>query len=71
MSNHVRIRDWKRGGARAAPKPRRRKARPKTFKTEESANAYAKKMGIKDYKIENLKNESKSTNKLRIISISK
>ena len=66
MSNHVKIRDWKRGGARAAPKPRRRTARPKTFKTEESANAYAKAHGIAKFTLRNLKADSAPVKKLRI-----
>ena len=66
MSNHVKIRDWKRGGARAAPKPRRRKARPKTFKSEESAHAYAKANSIAGYTLKNLKAESGSVKKIRI-----
>ena len=67
MSNHVRIRDWKRGGARAAPKPRRRKARPKTFKSEEAANAYAKANGIAKYSLENMRLDSASEKKVRIV----
>ena len=67
MSNHVRIRDWKRGGARAAPKPRRRKARPKTFKSEEAANAYAKANSIAKYSLENMRLASASEKKVRIV----
>lgn len=44
-----------------------RKDRPKTFKTEESANEYAKKNGIKKFELKNLKNEESSTKKLRIL----
>ena len=32
-----------------------KKKRPKTFKTEESANEYAKKQGIKSYTLRNLR----------------
>ena len=67
MSNHVRIRDLKRGGARAAPKPRRRKARPKTFKSEDAANAYAKAQGIDKYHLENIKPETASVKKIKIV----
>ncbi len=67
MSNHVRIRDLKRGGARSAPKPRRRKARPKTFKTEDAANIYAKSQGIEKYELENIKPDSALVKKIRIL----
>lgn len=67
MSNHVKIRDWKRGGSRSGPKPRRRKIRPKTFKTEEAANSYAKSMGIEKYILVNLRPESASEKKLKIL----
>jgi hypothetical protein len=67
MSNHVKIRDWKRGGARSAPKPRRRSVRPKTFKTEEAAKAYASEQGLENYRLENMKADSASTKKLRIL----
>ena len=39
----------------------------KTFKNEEALKAYADKMGIKNYKIENLKSPESSTQKLRIV----
>lgn len=68
MSNHIMIRDRKRGGSRSAPKPRRRKLRPKTFKSEEAANNYAKKIGLKDYVLENIKFDSASCKKIRIIT---
>lgn len=41
---------------------RNRASRPKTFKTEELANAYAKVNGIKEYSLENL-----SANKIRLL----
>jgi len=66
MSNHVRIRDWKRGGARSAPKPRRRKARPKTFKSEEAAHAYAKANDITKYSLENMRLDSAGDKKIRV-----
>ncbi|MFW5991291.1 MAG: hypothetical protein ACOCQX_03600 [Candidatus Nanoarchaeia archaeon] len=39
-------------------KARNRKKRPKTFKSEDKAKSYAKKEGLKDFKIEML-NEDK------------
>ena len=42
-------------------------SRPKTFKTEEAAHAYAKSQGIKDYSLENLKSSEAKTKKLRIV----
>jgi len=66
MSNHVRIRDAKRGGSRGTKIPRGRKVRPKTFKTEESAKKYAEEQGIKAYKLENLKSTESQTKKFRI-----
>ena len=44
-------------------------ARPKTFKTEESANAWAKENGLKKFTLENLKSPESSTKKLRIIPV--
>ena len=41
--------------------------RPKTFKTEESANKWAEENKIKDYKLENIKSPESKTKKLRII----
>lgn len=41
---------------------RNRAVRPKTFKTEESANNYAKENGIKNYSLEHL-----SATKIRIL----
>ena len=43
------------------------KSRPKTFKTEESANAYAEKMGLTEYTLDNMKSPESSTKKLRIV----
>ena len=47
---------------------RRPRARPKTFKTEESAKAWAEKQGLKDYKIVNLKSSESKEKKLKVIS---
>ena len=46
---------------------RRVRARPKTFKTEESAKTYAEKHGIKNYELENLKNPESETKKIKIV----
>ena len=48
-------------------KSRNRQNRPKTFKTEESAKAYAEKAGIKKYTLENLKSETSKIKKFRIV----
>ena len=47
-------------------KSRNRTSRPKTFKSEESAKAYAEKNGMKDYKLVNLKSANSKTKKIRI-----
>ncbi|MFC1697044.1 hypothetical protein ACFL1H_01815 [Nanoarchaeota archaeon] len=47
--------------------PRVRLVRPKTFKTEESAKAYAEKQGIKSYDIVNIKNDEANTKKLKVV----
>ncbi|MBN2881689.1 hypothetical protein JXM83_06590 [Candidatus Woesearchaeota archaeon] len=47
---------------------RNRKPRPKTFKTEDAAKAYAAKEGLKDFVIQNLRNEVSTKNKYRIVS---
>ncbi len=49
------------------PKRKRAKTRPKTFKTEASANAYAKKQGIKKYKLVNIKSKESSKKKIKIV----
>jgi hypothetical protein len=41
--------------------------RPKTFKTEEAAKAYALKNKIKEYTLVNLKSSEAKTKKLRIM----
>jgi hypothetical protein len=46
---------------------RNRKARPKTFKTEASAHAYAKAQGLTGYKLENLRSSDTKNKKLRIV----
>ncbi|MBW3010931.1 hypothetical protein KY335_03155 [Candidatus Woesearchaeota archaeon] len=50
------------------PRGRGRKARPKTFKTEAAAKAYAEAQGLKSYKIVNLKSELSKQKKLQVIS---
>jgi hypothetical protein len=40
--------------------------RPKTFKTDESAKAYAEKNGIKNYTLRNLRSPEAKVKKLRI-----
>ena len=68
MSNHVRIRDAKRGGSRGTHLGRYRKSRPKTFKTEELAKKYAEAQGLKDYTLVNSKSPESKEKKLRIVS---
>jgi hypothetical protein len=46
---------------------RRVRKRPKTFKTEEAAKAYAEKKGIKDYNIVNLKSKESKVKKLKVV----
>ncbi len=67
MSNHVQIRDRKRKGARSEHTPRNRKKRPKTFKSEESAKQWAEKNNVKDVSFYNLKSDSSSRSKIRLI----
>lgn len=50
---------------RGIPSTRNRAARPKTFKTQESAETYAKENGMKDYTIVNLQ-PNKEIAKFRI-----
>lgn len=46
---------------------RRKSARPKTFKTEESAKKYAERKGIKSYKLVNLRSSTSKQKKLKIV----
>ena len=46
---------------------RERQARPKTFATEEAAKAWATEKGIKNYELENLRNELSAKKKIRIL----
>jgi hypothetical protein len=46
---------------------RNRTVRPKTFKSEESANTWAKANGLKDYSLEDLNMPSSKTRKIRIV----
>ncbi|MEE9525513.1 MAG: hypothetical protein V3V78_02800 [Candidatus Woesearchaeota archaeon] len=48
--------------------PRRDRARPKTFATEEAAKKWAEKQGLKDYKIVNMKSPESKTKKLKVIA---
>ena len=48
-------------------KPRGINARPKTFKTEESAKKWAELNKITKYKLENLRNSESKSSKLRIV----
>ncbi|RLE48156.1 hypothetical protein DRJ25_00550 [Candidatus Woesearchaeota archaeon] len=52
---------------RRAAKIKPRKKRPKTFKTEEAAKAYAEKHNIKDYKLVNIRKPGSSDKKIRIV----
>jgi hypothetical protein len=45
---------------------RHRAPRPKTFKTEEAAKAYAKENGITSFTLENMKCSAASSKKIRI-----
>ena len=47
---------------------RRPRARPKTFKTEEAAKAWAEKQGIKSYKFVNIKSPESKTKKIKIVA---
>ena len=66
MSNHVKQRDYSRGGSRAHKVPRNRSKRVKTFKTEQAAREWAEQNGIQDYVIQDLKPFSEEK-KLRVI----
>jgi len=46
---------------------RNRAPRPKTFSSEEAANKWAKEQGFKNFKLENMKNETNSKKKFRVI----
>ena len=48
-------------------KGRVRKSRPKSFSSEESANAWAFKKGIKTFTLRNLKNSESSTKKIIVV----
>ncbi len=66
MSNHVKQRDWKRGGSRCTKVSRFRKKRPKTFKSVEAAHAWAKANNIKDYTLRNMRPDSAKEKKIRV-----
>jgi len=55
----------KRLRVRAEKKLRRERKRPKTFKSEDSAKKWAEANKIKDYKLANIGNESRS--KIRVL----
>jgi hypothetical protein len=46
---------------------RNRKARPKTFSSEEAASKYAEEHGIKSFELVNIKSIENSEKKLRIV----
>lgn len=46
---------------------RNRGSRPKTFKSEQAAKDYAKKAGIENYKLENIKSSEAKVKKIRIV----
>jgi hypothetical protein len=46
---------------------RNRAKRPKTFTSEEAANAWAKEQGLKDYTLEDLSMPSAKKRKIRIV----
>ena len=46
---------------------RNRKARPKTFSSEDLAKAHADKEGLKDFKLVNMKSEASQTKKIKIV----
>ena len=46
---------------------RRERSRPKTFKTEEAAKAWAEKNKIKDYKLVNIKSKEAKTKKIKVV----
>jgi hypothetical protein len=67
MSNHVKQRDWKRGGSRWTKVSRYRAKRLKTFKSEKSAKAWAETQGIKNYTLVNLKSPESAEKKIKIV----
>ena len=48
-------------------KAKGRKRRPRTFKTEEAARAWAKARGLKDYGLVNLRSSAAATKKIRVV----
>jgi len=46
---------------------RKTRSRPKTFRTDDAANNWAKKKGIKDYTLKNLKIEGLTVKKIVVI----
>lgn len=46
---------------------RNRSPRPKTFSSEESATKWAKAQGFENFRLENLKENSKKDKKIRVI----
>ena len=47
---------------------RSERSRPKTFKSEKAAKAWAEKQGMKDYKLVNMKNTESTTNKIKVVA---
>lgn len=50
-------------------KSRKRSLRPRTFKTEEAAKAYAEKQGMKKYEVVNLRGEFSKEKKLKLVEL--
>lgn len=67
MSNRYYSKRLKDIGKKKA-KTRRKRSRPKSFKTEESAKKWAEANKIKDYKLKNLKSSESKEKKLVIVN---
>lgn len=67
MSNHVKMRDLKRGGSRWTKVSRNRKVRSKTFSSEEGANTWAKSQGFEKFSLVNMKTESSTIKKIKVV----
>ncbi|MBT5021550.1 hypothetical protein HOK51_09875 [Candidatus Woesearchaeota archaeon] len=57
----------KRASIQAMKKQVIKKVRPKTFKTEEAANKWAKEQNISKYNLVNMRNEEASTKKIKVV----
>lgn len=67
MSNHIKKRDFRRGGSRSFKLPRFRKKRLKSFKTKEAAEKWAKDQGIKNPVIVDMHPYSNTNNKFKVM----